>query len=149
MILLYCWNWWYLSVSFPFPCTTKLPAQSTNSFKPKVSCPRRQDAEETCWDRLLHLCCSLRPPWVWSWYGEKLRVGFEWHLNLLCFLTSARWKISYTLQWCLPISILSEILNQVPFERRGGGRAVWGCKCMCQKNFPMWQGFPFQGSCKL
>lgn len=52
-ILLYCWNWWYLSVSSPFSCTTKLPTQSTNSFKLKVSCHRWQDAEETCWDRLL------------------------------------------------------------------------------------------------
>lgn len=82
-----------------------------------------------------NLCCSLRPPWVWSWCGEKLRVGFEWHL--LCFLTSARRKVSYTLQWM--VTNQYPIWNVKPsslWERGGGGGLYGGVQMHVSKNFP-------------
>lgn len=66
----------------------------------------------------------------------KVKSTF-WVTSIFALLPHiSQWKISCTLQWCLPISILSEMSNPVPFKRGKEGVCVcvWGCVYMYQEN---------------
>lgn len=124
----------YLSVSSPFSCTTKLPTQSTNSFKLKVSCHRWQDAEETCWGRplqpVLQPSPSLGVKLMWWKVKSRFWVTFALlpHISQTeGFLYSAMMVTNQYPVWNVKPSSLWE---------RGGGRAVWGVQMHVSKIFP-------------